>query len=484
MKDATPYLAVWKQPQTIVFDLGNLVNDIYTAPFNATLTVKFFNAPLINSLPPADAIVPISAARSGSGAPSAFRLPSDRALTVATFPENVTKAVVSLAACGQMAEEFWWSNVPDSAKSTFGGDSELLAHSPFREVQLLIDGHFAGVAWPFPVIFTGGIAPGFWRPVVGIDAFDLKEYEINITPWVPIIADGNEHIFEIRVVGLSDDGLGNAALSDIGSYWVVTGKIFLWLDDAGPVFPGLLPVVSDPEPDVFITATTDASNSTLQYQVLVQRQFSAWNYVHARDSRTGGVEWSQRLSYSNVGRFSDEGNAQENTMVISGTETFTGGYSRKFAYPLQATTHVKVNEGSKGFSIDAALDFSKSVQLVGNSVFPAPLGAFEGTFDGWLLTNRQNGTAYYFTDGKSGGSGGSTEQQIVVNGLQVRGNSSTTKDVKVYSRHVLATNNSVVADSEADQELFNNAVSSQKTDFAPLSNDAITGGKLFKSMGM
>lgn len=77
--------------------------------------------------------------------------------------------------------KFWWSNAPQSAIDTFPRYGRLYGYSPFREIQLLIDGMLAGVAWPFPTIFTGGIVPGLWRPVVGIDAFDLKEYEVDIT---------------------------------------------------------------------------------------------------------------------------------------------------------------------------------------------------------------------------------------------------------------------------------------------------------------
>lgn len=113
-----------------------------------------------------------------------------------------------------------------SNTETFPQTGELYGYSPFREVQLLIDGNLAGVAWPFPVIFTGGIVPGLWRPVVGIDAFDLREDEIDITPWLPLLCDGKEHNFTVRVSGLNDDGKGNVALSEItGSYWLVTGKV-------------------------------------------------------------------------------------------------------------------------------------------------------------------------------------------------------------------------------------------------------------------
>lgn len=156
-KDMSHYLSLWKQPQTLIFDLGNIVNDIYTGPFNTTLTATFFTAPQSNS--PADIIVPVSARKSASGGASSFQVPDVRAINNFTLPQNLKRAVFSISACGQMDEEFWWSNVPDSTTASFRNNT-LLGHSPFREVQLLIDGQIAGVAWPFPVIFTGGVVPG------------------------------------------------------------------------------------------------------------------------------------------------------------------------------------------------------------------------------------------------------------------------------------------------------------------------------------
>ena len=34
---------------------------------------------------------------------------------------------------------------------------------PFREVRILVDGQVAGIAFPYAVIFTGGIIPTAWR---------------------------------------------------------------------------------------------------------------------------------------------------------------------------------------------------------------------------------------------------------------------------------------------------------------------------------
>lgn len=196
---------MWNSPQMLIFDLGNLVNDIYTASFNTTLTATFFTVE--EEFEPADLILPISARKGSEGKASVFMLPEDTAANTIGFPRNVNRAVFTVSACGQATEEFWWANVLQSNIDTFKNETgTLYGFSPFREVQVLIDGLIAGVQWPFPVIFTGGVVPGLWRPVVGIDTFDLREHEIDITPWLPILCDGDEHSFEIRVAGIEDDG--------------------------------------------------------------------------------------------------------------------------------------------------------------------------------------------------------------------------------------------------------------------------------------
>jgi len=157
MKDVSNYLTLWKQPQKIIFDLGNIIDQTYTGPFNTTLTATFFSTtdePL-----PADVILPLSARRSANSSASSFMVPEVQAINTFSIPRNVKKAIFSLSAVGQAEEEFWWSNVPNSIAGTFFNNT-LLGFSPFREVQLLVDGQIAGVSWPFPVIFTGGVVPG------------------------------------------------------------------------------------------------------------------------------------------------------------------------------------------------------------------------------------------------------------------------------------------------------------------------------------
>jgi hypothetical protein len=227
IKDMTEFMYFWESPQKIIFDLGNIVDSTYTGIYNTTLTATFFTTQ--NTVEPADLIIPISARNGAADAASVFMVPDDNATNTISFPRNVNRAVFSVSACGQATEEFWWSNVLQSDIDTFDPvDGTLYGFSPWREVQVLIDGQLAGVQWPFPVIFTGGVVPALWQPIVGIDAFDLREHEIDITPWLPVLCNGQEHTFEIRVAGILDDGKGNGVITEsVGSSWYVTGKIFV-----------------------------------------------------------------------------------------------------------------------------------------------------------------------------------------------------------------------------------------------------------------
>ncbi|KAJ4306112.1 hypothetical protein N0V88_000908 [Collariella sp. IMI 366227] len=241
LKDMTEYLYFWKSSQKIIFDLGNLIDDKYTGIFNTTMTAIFYNSDVkTDQAPPSDLIIPISARHSLNNSASHFVLPAENATNTISFPRNVQRAVLSVSANGQASEEFWWSNVFQDDIYTFNATAgELPGLSPFREVQVLIDGHLAGVQWPFPVIFTGGVVPSLHRPIVGIHAFDLREHEIDITPFLPLLCDGAQHTFTIRVAGLNtSSGSATALLTEtVNESWYVTGKLFLWLSSTETTAP-------------------------------------------------------------------------------------------------------------------------------------------------------------------------------------------------------------------------------------------------------
>lgn len=108
VKEMQQYDSLWKVNQKIIFDLGNLIDSTYTGIYNTTLTATFFTIP--DSPATADAILPISAMMSADNQGSAFEVPAQNASVSYILPRNVNRAVVSLLACGQSADEFWYGD--------------------------------------------------------------------------------------------------------------------------------------------------------------------------------------------------------------------------------------------------------------------------------------------------------------------------------------------------------------------------------------
>ncbi|KAF1922037.1 peptide N-acetyl-beta-D-glucosaminyl asparaginase amidase A-domain-containing protein [Ampelomyces quisqualis] len=471
-KDVSAYSTLFNARHKIVFDLGNLIDDIYTGTWNTTLVATFFKAD--NTLDPADVIIPISAHKSAANKASAFIVPESKAIDSLQLPKNTKKAVFSISACGQSAEEFWWSNVLSSDTRVFGNDTTLYGHSPFRELQLLIDGNLAGVAWPFPVIFTGGIVPGFWRPLVGIDTFDLKEDEIDISPFIPLVNDGYAHTFEIRVVGIDDDDNGIGHLTEnIESNWVVTGKVFIWIESGTNLTTGTLPVISSPPPVLRLQSTTkkhvNGTIDSLKYAIHVSRQISVESTIMF-PTGLKTLSWKQNLEFSNSGTLSNQGNDQIMRQITSGTSTSSSGYTRSFEYPLWVVSSYNAPSGGN-ITIDGRLGRGKNVKQLGELAFLNEWRTFDLnrlpsapqnlSFIGSSTKNWQNGTASYLSVPalkKSYGSG-NTEQLFALSGINERAESvvqgpadetrvSDEISEELYQRCIIAGNDTIVHDKE------------------------------------
>ncbi|KAH8821179.1 peptide N-acetyl-beta-D-glucosaminyl asparaginase amidase A-domain-containing protein [Xylogone sp. PMI_703] len=471
MKDMTQYLSIWNSPQTLIFDLGNLIDSTYTGPFNTTLTATFFNSQ--ETVEPAALILPVSTRQGSAHMPSYFSLPEQQANNTITLPRNANRAVFAIAACGQATEEFWWGNVLQSDIATFEPYvGTLYGYSPWREVQLYIDGKLAGVAWPFPIIFTGGVVPGLWRPIVGIDAFDLREYEIDITPWLGLLSDGKPHTFEIKVAGIVDNGRNGTGtiVETVGSSWYVSGKIFLWLDsDPKSITRGANPVVFHPSPEIsisqYLTTNSSGANETLTYTTNVQRSLTVSATIHTQKGIAYST-WSQSLAATNYGQYISFGATQFNIQSTKGTDqasnlgSLTPAYKAVYSYPLTANTTYLTDAVSGNYSISAWLKRGLVLDISGASVFPTGLqpfasnsgsssGSLNSGFSGTTLSTSQNGSAEYFASPSAGTSSsfGSTTQSFKFAGVDVDGSGGSV-DTELYTRDVTAVNGTVVYDHE------------------------------------
>ncbi|MET7685010.1 peptide-N4-asparagine amidase [Streptomyces sp. NPDC005423] len=214
-KDVTRYSAMFRTAQDVEMLIGNVVDDTYTGVIGVKATLTFY-----------------------AGEPAAGRSP-DRVLTLAddstlTAPRNSERVVAEVYATGSGGgcEEFWYLAVPGSAPYSCQADK-----GPYREVQIKVDGQLAGIAAPFPNVWTGGWSnPFLWYVIPGPRAFDVRPIEYDLTPFAGLLDDGRPHRVEVSVVGVPEGQSGWSAPVNV-LVWQdakraqVTGK--LTLDRAG-----------------------------------------------------------------------------------------------------------------------------------------------------------------------------------------------------------------------------------------------------------
>ncbi|MEV6512875.1 peptide-N4-asparagine amidase [Streptomyces sp. NPDC051642] len=214
-KDVTRYSATFRSTQDVEMLIGNVVDETYTGVIGVKATLTFYE-----------------------GRPAAAQTP-DRVLTLATdstltTPRNTERIVAEVYATGSGGgcEEFWYLAVPDSAPYSCQADK-----GPYREVQIKVDGQLAGIAAPFPNVWTGGWSdPFLWYVIPGPRAFDVKPIEYDLTPFAGLLNDGRPHHIDVSVVGVPEGQSGWSAPVNV-LVWQdaqrvhVTGK--LTLDRAG-----------------------------------------------------------------------------------------------------------------------------------------------------------------------------------------------------------------------------------------------------------
>ncbi|XP_047319557.1 peptide-N4-(N-acetyl-beta-glucosaminyl)asparagine amidase A [Impatiens glandulifera] len=240
-KDVTRYTSLLKQSHlTLTVMLENLLTDDLDGVYDVTLTFLYYKNTKSSSPPnkrnelgfdsvvnngrnafnlyetPADEIIPISNNKIKEGFWFRINSKADKGLTQIKIPLNTIKAVVEIYVSYHGDDEFWYSNPPDSyikrnnLTTKRGGGS-------YREVSLSIDGLFITSVVPFPVIFTGGINPLSWEPVVSIGAFNLPSYDFDLTPFLGRLLDDKIHSFGI--------GVGYSI-----PFWLVDANLHIWFD--------------------------------------------------------------------------------------------------------------------------------------------------------------------------------------------------------------------------------------------------------------
>ncbi|MET9911410.1 peptide-N4-asparagine amidase [Streptomyces sp. NPDC006476] len=198
-KDVTRYSDTFRSSQDVEMLIGNVVDDTYTGVIDVKVTLTFY-----------------------AGRPTTAATP-DKVLTLGdgntlTTPRNSERVLAEVYATGSGGgcEEFWYLAVPDKAPYSCQADG-----GPYREVQIKVDGQLAGIAAPFPHVWTGGWSnPFLWYVIPGPRAFDVKPIEYDLTPFAGLLDDGRPHKLEVSVVGVPEGQSG----------WSAPVNVLVWQD--------------------------------------------------------------------------------------------------------------------------------------------------------------------------------------------------------------------------------------------------------------
>lgn len=280
-KDVSRYYDLFRQEGEMIFDYPNVVNEVYTAPLNITLSLtvhqlKQDTAPAppkvgapINAVSGSDAqtkqTIPLAArsplvysiSQRNKTAASHWAVPGDKALARFAIPVNAVQAVAEIYASGTADDEFWYGSLNTDVTKQLPKDTQAgFPHGAYREVRLYVDGILAGAVTPYPVVFTGGISPLMWRPQTGFGSYDQPTYLLDLTAFLGILCDGREHDYEIRVASAEED-------EAINNSWFVSGNLQVIVGKEGDVTSGSTPVVEvTPTKDSFVLSGSVNGNVT------------------------------------------------------------------------------------------------------------------------------------------------------------------------------------------------------------------------------
>ncbi|HVR46470.1 MAG TPA: peptide-N4-asparagine amidase [Candidatus Binatia bacterium] len=230
-RDVSEYAPIFAQKSTGQASVYNIVNTQYTGIIYGSAELDFY--PATSQYPAAhaaDAVYPLSGGPTGGYVD--LNSASSQMTGSFTFPTNVAAAYLDVFLESQGGDEFWYTCFPNDLASKLNN----CGNTAFREGEVSVDNHPAGVVPVYPWIYTGGIDPFLWIPIPGVETLNFVPYRINLTPFAGQLDDGNPHTIAVSVYNDNNYFAANAALlvyEDHGSK-VVTGRL---ISDGTPGTP-------------------------------------------------------------------------------------------------------------------------------------------------------------------------------------------------------------------------------------------------------
>lgn len=381
-KDVSKYYNLFQQDGSLMFDYPNIVNDVYTGALNITLSLivhQLKDAPYTSTtlrpLHERTALVyPIS--KRSATSDSKWAVPGEKAVSSFAIPKNARQAVVEVYASGTANDEFWYSNLNDDIYSQIKNASSLGINprGPYRELRLHIDGSPAGIAAPYPVIFTGGLNPALWRQQAAFGAFDQPTYIFDVTAFLGVLSDGKPHQYELNVVSAEMN-------TSIPDSWFVSGNLQVLLSKEEGVTQGGPPKIEVSSRGSHllsgsVTGDPASKEGVITNYVKMGRprtlSLSASLQLPGQTSAETQIRTSHAIAYDSSQTLTDATNRLKLTQTVKGSQLPRRGsatiLSQEYSYPL------KVNLEADEKTLNVSVDHSYVLNEI-SSLLPTSIGS-------------------------------------------------------------------------------------------------------------
>lgn len=438
-KDVTRYSSQLAQDVNLTVTLDGVVDDKFIGLFFVNVSLVFYKENVISPSivsatnlrrnlgfhseklydPAADLIVPVS----NEGEKGFwFRINNQyntHFLNV-SIPRNTYKVILELCASAHGDDEFWYSNLPDSYLKANNLTSRR-GNGSYREVFVTIDGQPIGSEIPYPIVYSTGINSLFWDPVVAIGAFDIPTYDIELTPLLGMLLDGEEHQFGLGVT----DGI---------SYWLVNANLHLWLDPSLPEVEAGSSIKHKPE--VEIEREYEYEGLKGEFEIEMEREIEIVGWVKTSSgnlttSVSSEYEFENKIQIQKDGTYMtvrQKVEVEKETKVMDENRRTLKKVKTKRKSPLSLIKTTTPQPMSNGFTVVSNLTQSLQEKFSSHE-FSSHVNTKQVS-GGWMA---------YLNDNAVGGEG-NTKQNYSYKG----------DEVGCYSRNVEASNGSLVKDVTAN----------------------------------
>ncbi|KZV71668.1 hypothetical protein PENSPDRAFT_751612 [Peniophora sp. CONT] len=399
LKDVTRFQPLFAKAGLFILELDNIVQTGLTGEYATTLVATFYASS--STHPPAttaDVIIPISTLSNTSSDDAS--VPPSFSLNV-TFPVNSVSAYAELQASGNGEEEFWYFNAPNDYLDLLPSGTTY-GTGPFREVRFLVDGQVAGVAFPYPVIFTGGIIPNAWRPITSYGAIDLPTYHFDLSPFIPVLADGEPHTVTLDVASAEKD-------HGINSNWYVSGAVHVVLGDSEEPTTGTITLYNAEDYATTTESGGKDASGAVAFNVGATRNIHIESTIIAGGGKETKVVFKQNLQYSNKQAYNADATIEVVKQIASGSITSTHDgtivLEDTFSYPLTINlTATDVNFNNYSATFDHFYDrvLQPAPFLLGSTIAEHQVsgGRFVATSSGNIGINGTSENTFKYVDTK------------------------------------------------------------------------------------